>query len=93
MSYHYSRVSAVDYPEVFCFNGETWLGNILARQRKVLSSGKREMLRKVWLQTVDRNARGNNGAAYYVDRVTAIGNAQVPAVVRAVWGLLNDLAG
>jgi DNA (cytosine-5)-methyltransferase 1 len=36
--------------------------------------------------------RMDNGNATYVDRLKAIGNGQVPAVVRAVWGMLRNNA-
>lgn len=41
-----------------------------------------------WLAMAGECARMDAGAANYVDRVTAIGNGQVPAVVKLAWNTL-----
>ena len=42
-----------------------------------------------WWETEPEMGRVANGVAHRVDRIRAIGNGQVPAVVRAVWELME----
>ncbi|PJZ51597.1 DNA cytosine methyltransferase [Leptospira adleri] len=46
---------------------------------------------KRWMESVRRNAGSGNGMAYRVDRTEAIGDGQVPAVVRLAWNILNNI--
>lgn len=46
--------------------------------------------RGTWWSTEPELGRVANGVAHRVDRLKAIGNGQVPAVVRAVWEILSQ---
>jgi DNA (cytosine-5)-methyltransferase 1 len=46
--------------------------------------------RIIWWDAEPKLGRVADGVAHRVDRLAAIGNGQVPAVVRAAWCLLND---
>lgn len=45
--------------------------------------------RQMWLQTINRNARSDNGVAHYVDRGKAVGEGQVPRMVEVAWKVLK----
>lgn len=56
---------------------------------------QRELLvsEEPWSKTDAGIHRGGHGVADWMDRLKAIGNGQVPAVVRAAWGLLGEGGG
>ena len=68
-------------------DGEAWVGNLLNRARKVQHGPDKER-NEFWLQGPSPDIGVGNGLAGYLERVRAIGNGQVPAVVRTVWNLL-----
>lgn len=71
--------------------GETWVGNIEDWSREVFEGVNRKCP-EFWLQTPDRDTRVVYGVADYVEPVSAIGDGQVPVVVKTAWETLtNDL--
>lgn len=70
-------------------NGQTRLGNIPNRTQEILRENA-EQCNGLWLQTPSTNTRVGNGMAHYNDRVSAIGDGQVPAVVKLAWEILTN---
>jgi len=67
--------------------GATWVGNKPIRKKKILQNNHRKCP-DFWLQTPSPNIGVGNGVADYMESVSAVGNGQVPAVVRTAWRLL-----
>jgi DNA (cytosine-5)-methyltransferase 1 len=59
------------------------------RQYKAEINKERQITRQGWWNTEPALDRVAHGVAHRVDRLKALGNGQVPAVVKAVWELLN----
>jgi DNA (cytosine-5)-methyltransferase 1 len=68
-------------------NGDAGLGNMC--KTKVQQSDRRKCP-EFWLQTPPIDFGMEHGLANYVEQVSAIGNGQVPAVVKTAWDLLID---
>jgi len=62
------------------------------KQRKPKPNQKKHKTTKCrsWWTSEPRVGRVVDGLAYRVDRLKALGNGQVPSVVKAVWELLNN---
>lgn len=69
-------------------NGEARVGNIKNRTQKILRENASECA-GLWLQAPSTSIGVGNGMADYVDRVEAIGDGQVPAVVKLAWEILT----
>jgi DNA (cytosine-5)-methyltransferase 1 len=70
----------------------SWLG--IQRQHnwpRTLPADNHRALLADWMETVSRNAGSGNGVADNVERLKAIGNGQVPIVVRNVFEALSAL--
>jgi len=63
---------------------------IVENKKKVSSRDNSKMLAD-WMGSVSRNAGSGAGLADRVERTKAIGNGQVPIVVRNAWELLSSL--
>ena len=70
-------------------NGGERMGIIKNGQAKVFRNNG-EKCPEFWLQTPSISFGVEHGVDSYMEQVAAIGNGQVPAVVRAAWELLND---
>jgi len=70
-------------------NGETWVGALKDRPAQIQQRLDTKMLRKMWIQAINRNAGSNNGVADYLDRGTAVGNGQIPIVAATAWEILK----
>lgn len=68
--------------------GNPRMGN-LENWKKQIRESTNQQCPEFWLQTAPGNTRVVDGVADYVDRVEAIGNGQVPAVVRAALEILS----
>ena len=69
-------------------HGEAGLGFIENGPIAVLEGTGRQCP-EFWLQTPSADIGMGNGMADYLDRVEAIGNGQVPSVVRRAWEILS----
>jgi DNA (cytosine-5)-methyltransferase 1 len=70
----------------------SWLG--IQRQHnwpRTLPADNHRALLADWMETVSRNAGSGNGVADNVERLKAVGNGQVPIVVRNVFEALSAL--
>ncbi|WP_232422472.1 DNA cytosine methyltransferase [Leptospira interrogans] len=72
-------------------DGEGGLGVRQSSESLQRTSEESRTNAKRWMESVTRNAGGGNGMAYRVDRTEAIGDGQVPAVVRLAWTILNNI--
>ena len=70
-----------------CVHGSERMGARRGKQGTV-PAGSDPALRRDWLESVRRNAGGADGDPNRVDRLRAIGNAQVPAQAAAAFRLL-----
>lgn len=70
------------------FNGQERVGVVKNGQTEIFKSPDRKCP-EFWLQTPSGDIGMGNGVADYMDRVTAIGNGQVPAVARRAWEVLT----
>lgn len=70
-------------------NGKERVGPFKNWTTQIQQKTSRKMFRKMWLQTIERNAGSYNGMAHYLERGRAIGNGQVPAVVALAWKVLT----
>lgn len=68
--------------------GETGMGFLKDWEKKILRKDSRKCP-SFWLQAPSRDIRMVDGMGNYMDRVEAIGNGQVPAVVRLAWKILS----
>jgi DNA (cytosine-5)-methyltransferase 1 len=69
--------------------GKARVGNIKNRTGTIRKSRVRKCP-EFWLQTPSNDIGMGNGLAYYMDAVGAIGNGQVPSVVRCAWRILSE---
>ncbi len=69
-------------------DGEKGLGHLAGWSKSVFGE-EEEQRHVVWLQTKPDAAGMVDGVADYVGRVRAIGNGQVPVVVKSAWELLT----
>jgi DNA (cytosine-5)-methyltransferase 1 len=69
-------------------NRKTWLGGIKNRAEKIFEKQNRECS-EVWSKAPSIPVGMGNGLGGYVDRVTAIGNGQIPQVVKLAWETLS----
>ena len=77
-------------------DGQAWVGfRAQLRQGSLLpqKDSSRPRANGEWMEAVSRHAGSNDGMAYGVDRTRAIGNGQVPAVVRLAWNILTERIG
>lgn len=68
-------------------DGQTRMGHFENGQITIFS-GRTEQCPSFWLQTPSEYIGMVNGVADYLDRVKAVGNGQVPQVVRTAWRYL-----
>ncbi len=71
-------------------NGKEGMGLYTKYLKAIQPDPDKKVYREMWLQTIDSNAGKHNGMAYYVERGTAIGNGQVPSMVKAAWQILTS---
>jgi DNA (cytosine-5)-methyltransferase 1 len=69
-------------------HGETRMGNI--KHQAAVLSDSRSKCPSFWLQAPPVTIGMDDGMDSYVDQVSAIGNGQVPAVVRLAWETLTE---
>jgi|LGOV01.1.fsa_nt_gb DNA (cytosine-5)-methyltransferase 1 len=82
------RMFLLAYPD--SEHGKKWVGSV-ADKRALPERDYRAVLEN-WMGTVSRNAGSGSGVADRVERTKAIGNGQVPVVVRNAWEYLSTAA-
>jgi DNA (cytosine-5)-methyltransferase 1 len=73
-------------------HGQARMGAVEDWQKQVWERNERKCP-EFWLQAPPDACGMGHGVADWMDRLKAIGNGQVPAVVRAAWGLLGEGGG
>ncbi len=69
-------------------HGKKWLGSVT--NKKSISKRNNGKVLENWLGSISRNAGSGSGMADRVERTRAIGNGQVPVVVRNAWECLSS---
>lgn len=68
-------------------DGGPGMGVLKDRAKKIFRKAHKECT-DVWIQAPCTSAGMGDGMGRYVDRVSAIGNGQIPAVVKVAWNVL-----